>query len=122
MGWFSNNNKQAFPWVELTSEEALDGFIESSSEQPVIFFKHSTRCSISSMALSRFESNWTPNDAVTCVYLDLLNYRDLSNLLAQKSNVEHQSPQVIVFVNKEVVYTASHNGIDAKEIKTVVGI
>lgn len=122
MGLFSARNKTPFPWLHLESEADLLTWVEASTEIPVIFFKHSTRCSISSMALSRFENAWDPTSPVRCVYLDLLNFRNLSNKLAEISGVEHQSPQAIVFKDNEVVYDASHNGIDANEIKTSLGL
>lgn len=120
MGWFSTTEKNRFPWIELVSEEQLDALMEESRELPVAFFKHSTRCSISAMALSRFEQKWNPELPVRCVYLDLLNYRPLSNKLSELAGVEHQSPQLLVFKNKELVYNASHNGIDAEALKSTL--
>lgn len=117
MGWFSSDKKSNFSWVNLTSEEQLRDLIANSAEQPVAIFKHSTRCSISSMALSRFENKWNQELPLTCVYLDLLAYRPLSNLLAELSGIEHESPQLIAFKNNEVVYQASHNGIDAEAVQ-----
>jgi bacillithiol system protein YtxJ len=79
-------------------------------------FKHSTRCSISSMAKNRVERDWDLDFPI--YYLDLIQYRSISNLIAAKSGIEHQSPQLIVFQNGLPVYDASHNAIDANEIKS----
>lgn len=105
-------------WNELTSMEGLDALIESSEDHPVMIFKHSTRCSISSTALDRMMRQWTGEDStkVTPFYLDLLNYRPLSNAIADKTGIEHQSPQVILLKNKKVVWDASHWDIDYKEL------
>jgi bacillithiol system protein YtxJ len=105
-------------WNEITSTEALDALIESSEDTPVMIFKHSTRCSISSTALDRMMRQWTSEDSkkVTPFYLDLLNYRPLSNAIADKTGIEHQSPQVILLKNKQVVWTASHWDIDYQEL------
>lgn len=119
MGFFSSN-KVAFDWVQLESENQLNELMESSNEQAVLFFKHSTRCSISSFALRNFESDWNQDLPVTCVYLDLLNHRDLSNLLAEKTGVVHQSPQVIVIYKNQVIYHASHQNIDAEKISSYI--
>ena len=119
MSWFSKDkeeNKQSgLPWERLTSIDELKNAIEASAEKPTLFFKHSTRCSISSMALNGFIRSWagTPEE-IDIYYLDLLNYRDVSNALAQETGVVHQSPQVIVLKNKEVVYVATHSSIDAR--------
>ena len=118
MGLFSSRPKTVFPWIQLTSEEQLITAFEESKDKPVLFFKHSTRCSISSMALSRFEQNAESLSEICDLYfLDLLEFRQLSNKLEEISNVMHQSPQVIVVKNKEVIYTETHSSIDAKEIE-----
>lgn len=121
MGWFGSRTSTAFPWTKLTSSEQLNTLLEQSAELPVVLFKHSTRCSISAMALNRFESNWDlPEEQCTCVFLDLLNYRSISAEIAEKTGVMHESPQAIVIKNNRVIYHASHNGIDAREIITLL--
>ncbi len=118
---FKSNDKVAFPWIELTSSEQLKQAIESSVENAVILFKHSTRCSISSMAKSRFESNWnTELSKVSIYYLDLIAHRNISNEIAELTGIEHQSPQAIVLKNKEVIYDASHSEISAKAIENLI--
>ena len=118
---FKSNDKVAFPWIELTSSEQLKQAIESSVENAVILFKHSTRCSISSMAKSRFESNWnTDLSDVSIYYLDLIAHRNISNEIAELTGIEHQSPQAIVLKNKEVIYDASHSEISAKAIENLI--
>ena len=120
MGLFFKDNKSNFDWINLNSSEQLNEIIEQSNESAVLLFKHSTRCSISSMAKSRFEKEWKlDNKVCQTYYLDLITFRPISNEIAEKSGVEHQSPQVIVLKNKEVIYQASHNGIDAIEIQAL---
>lgn len=115
MSWFSKKEeKKGLNWIELTTEEQLNEAINRSSEKPVLLFKHSTRCSISSMAFGGFQARWTGDEAdIEIYYLDLIRYREVSNKIAELTNVVHQSPQVIVLKNKEVVYTATHNSISA---------
>ncbi len=120
---FKSSDKVAFPWIELTSSEQLKQAIEQSIENPIILFKHSTRCSISSMAKSRFESNWnTELTNVSIYYLDLIANRHISNEIAELTGIEHQSPQAIVLKNKEVIYDASHSEIRAKSIENLLSI
>lgn len=119
MGLFSfgaSKKEQNINWVKFTNAEQLKEFIQESNEQPVLFFKHSIRCSISSMALNRVESDWDLED-VTPVYLDLINFRNLSNLLAETFEVEHQSPQVILVKEGKSIYNASHGEISVAGIK-----
>lgn len=120
MGLFSSS-KKAFPWTELTTEIQLDSAIQHAKEKPVLFFKHSTRCSISAMALSRFEAKWSSgNDRCTVYFLDLIAHRNLSQQIAEKCKVIHQSPQVIVLRDDQVIYTASHGEIDADVIERLL--
>ncbi|MFN5418697.1 MAG: bacillithiol system redox-active protein YtxJ [Flavobacteriia bacterium] len=113
MGLFTSNNS-TFPWTKLTSLEQLDEIL--TSDKKVLIFKHSTRCSISSMALNNFEREFTLDEQIETYFLDLLQHRDISNAIAEKANVYHQSPQVIVFENKKSIYNASHGQIDALTI------
>ncbi|MGV3612846.1 MAG: bacillithiol system redox-active protein YtxJ [Fluviicola sp.] len=119
MGLFSSKQKTQFPWVNLTSSEQLQELMNASETKPLLLFKHSTRCSISSMALNRFENNMDPEKA-TCVYLDLIAYRPLSNEIAELTHVEHQSPQAILISNHEVIYTETHSGINASDILKLI--
>ena len=118
MGLFSydKSNSKNLNWIEISSIEELDQAIEKSIDEPSIFFKHSTRCSISSMALNRFESDWKEDCKGNLYFIDLIKNRAVSNALADKANVHHQSPQVIVLKNKEALLNASHSAISATEI------
>ena len=102
-------------WVDITSEQQIDDLI-ASSETSVVF-KHSTRCPISTMAKSRLERTWKAEEQ-SIYYLDLLRHRDLSNYIAEKSGVVHESPQIIVFKSGKAVFNVSHTAIDSEEIST----
>jgi bacillithiol system protein YtxJ len=105
-------------WNKLTSEEQIDQVILESAAKPVLLFKHSTSCSISSMSLDRLLRNWKAEDSdkITPYYLDLLAYRNLSNLVAERFNIPHESPQVLLIQNGKVTYHESHYGISYAEI------
>ncbi len=106
-------------WIALKSPDQLEALRAESKNQPVIIFKHSTRCSISHTALSRLERNWKAEEmtSVKSYYLDLLSYREISNKIADLFDVEHQSPQVIIIKEGEVVFHKSHFEIDFQSIK-----
>ena len=97
-------------WIEITDLSHIEELRLSSQNNRVIIFKHSTRCSISKLALSKFERNWK-FDNITPYFIDLLNYRDISNNISDVFNVEHQSPQVLVIENGQCVNHASHTSI-----------
>lgn len=108
-------------WHKLSDISQLQDIKDLSKEQhvsAVLLFKHSTRCSISSMALNRLETKWIDDEQIPAYYLDLLNHRDVSNEIATLFAVEHASPQVLLIKNGVCVYHNSHNGINAAEILT----
>ena len=104
--------------VELKSIQQLKEIYDTPSDKLKVFFKHSTRCSISSMALRNFQAQWDiNNDCADLYYLDLIAFRDVSNEIANLTGVDHQSPQAIVLKDKQVKYHESHSHIDAVEIQ-----
>ena len=102
-------------WIDLQHDRQLTELKELSKTRVQVIFKHSTRCSISSMAKNRLERNTQP-DITDFYYLDLIKYRLLSNKIAADFSVQHQSPQVLLIKNMECVYEESHSGIDMDEI------
>ena len=99
-------------WLPLTSLEQLETIETESNTASVLIFKDSTRCGISKMVIKQFEKLFTEeNQHLKVYYLDLLNYRDISNGIAAKFQVMHQSPQLIVVRNGSAVHHASHNDI-----------
>lgn len=109
--------KDPLPWKNLTTEAQIDAIVKESHERPVFIFKHSTRCGISSMTLRRFESELEATDDYGMYYLDLLAYRPISDKIAERFQVWHQSPQLIVLRNGELVHHSSHNSIGARVLK-----
>ncbi|OJW82603.1 MAG: thioredoxin family protein [Bacteroidetes bacterium 46-16] len=103
-------------WTELTEEAQLDKIKQESAQQAVVIFKHSTRCSISSMAKMRLEREQAPAD-IKFYYLDLIKYRAISNKIAELFSVWHESPQVLLIKNGECIYDESHNGISMQDIQ-----
>jgi bacillithiol system protein YtxJ len=102
-------------WIPLTDIAQLDLIQQNSHSIPQIIFKHSTTCSISKMALARMERSVAPEN-IQFYFLDLLNHRALSNAIAEKFNVYHESPQVLVIKNGECTFDESHGGIQMEEI------
>ena len=112
-------------WHKLTDIGQLQDIINLSKEQSangltVLIFKHSTRCSISSMALNRLETKWIDTEKISAYYLDLLSHRDISNEIEQVFSVEHASPQALLIKNGVCIYNASHTNISAADILEAV--
>ncbi len=105
-------------WKEFIDESGLEAIKKLSIEKTQVIFKHSTRCSISTMAKSRLERSAKP-DGIDFNYLDLIAHRDISTKIASDFNVEHASPQILVIKNGECIYDESHNAINMDEILEV---
>ena len=109
-------------WRSLTDLGQLNEIIDLSTEKPVVIFKHSTRCSISRMSLKQFENEFDLNEKVVSFLLDLIEYRNISNEIASRFGVQHQSPQIILICDGKAVYNASHESIEAaKLVKHLAG-
>ncbi len=105
-------------WKKLEHLAQLEQIKKESETRTVLIFKHSTRCSISAMAWDRLKRNWKPqdNEKISPYFLDLIQFREISNSLAKDFNVEHESPQAIIIKKGKATYHNSHMGIDYKEI------
>ncbi len=106
-------------WKNLEQLIALEEIDKASFTHPILIFKHSTRCSISDVAKARLDKEDNLN-GVDFYYLDLIKHRDISNALAEKYNVHHESPQILLINKGECVYDESHIGITMAEIKEQV--
>lgn len=105
--------------MQLESMSQLSEIYEDSFNKAQIIFKHSTTCSISQMAKSRIESTWNIKN-VAIYYLDLKRYRDVSNEIASKWSVHHESPQVILIKDGKAVYDESHLDIQVEQLAKAI--
>lgn len=106
-------------WIEITDAKDIADIILRSFEKPQVIFKHSTRCSISSMALTRLERS-EPSANTDFHFIDLIKYRSVSDLIADELTIEHASPQIMVISDGKSVYDESHNGINMDDIDEAV--
>ena len=103
-------------WIDLTTEDQLENILEKSHVNPQVIYKHSKACSISSVVKNRLEKN-TPPPGIDFYFLDIWEYRFLSNKIAKDLEVHHESPQVLVIKNGQCIYEESHLGIRMDEIE-----
>lgn len=128
MGIFKNifkskepNEEKVLPWIAFNALDQLNQIQKNSISKTQIIFKHSTRCGISRMVLNQFAKNYplTENEA-DIYYLDILNYRELSNEVGYKFQVIHQSPQLLVIKNGVVVTHESHGAVNSVDIQKFI--
>jgi len=105
-------------WTELRTESQLAQIQEESKTKSILIFKHSTRCSISQVALDRLERKWKVDETehIKPYFLDLISFRETSNTIAREYAVDHESPQVLIIENGESIYDRSHFDIDYHKI------
>lgn len=102
-------------WIDLNSQEQLQNIVDAGAYS--VIFKHSTRCSVSMMAKRRFEHDWDSiPEGTPLYYLDLISHRDISNAIADKFNVHHESPQLLLIKDGECIYETSHSEISAEDL------
>ncbi len=105
--------EKELPWIALNNVSQLEEIKEKSATKPQVIFKHSTRCGISSMVMRQFVDAYDLTlNGLDLYYLDLLNYRDISNEVGYKFQVMHESPQLLVIKSGVAVKHASHGAIN----------
>ena len=103
-------------WISLTDESQLQEIASRSQSKPQVIFKHSTRCSISAVALQRMQKAQQP-DGIDFHFLDLIAHRSLSNKVAEVFGVHHESPQVLLIKDGKCIFDESHLGISMKDLE-----
>lgn len=108
-------------WQELKSEQQVQRILEESKTTAVMIFKHSNRCSTSRLVLDRLARKWKEDEAshLRPYFLDLISFRDISNLITREFDVPHESPQVLIIENGRSIYDCSHFDIDYDQILRV---
>lgn len=95
----------------ITRDDELDALFERSHEVPVLLFKHSLTCPVSSRAhgeLTTFVESRSGDDGVEFALIEVQNARPVSNAVAERTGVRHESPQALLLRNGEVHWHASH--------------
>ncbi|MCK0156595.1 bacillithiol system redox-active protein YtxJ [Cellulophaga sp. F20128] len=109
------------PWIALTDVAQLNEIAEKSQTKTQIIFKHSTSCGISRMVLKMFKGSYSlTKEQVDLYYLDLLQYRNVSNETGYKFQVMHQSPQLLVIKNGIAVGHQSHGAINELNLEQYI--
>ena len=105
--------EKVLPWIPLNDLKQLQFIDEKSKTKTQVIFKHSTRCGISRMVMNQFVDMYSLTEKdLDLYYLDLLNYRAVSDEVGVKYMVMHESPQILVIRNGNAVKYASHGEIN----------
>lgn len=98
----------------IETPAALDDAFARSYQEPVFVFKHSLVCPVSSSAWTRFEAFAHAHaERAHFFVLKIQKVRPLSNDLAERTGVRHESPQALLLREGKAVWHTSHGGITA---------
>lgn len=112
-----DDSNKKINWIPLKHMDQLDEVVALSNQKLAVIFKHSTRCIVSRTALKQFENEFDLEHQIDAYFLDLLEHRDISNEIASRFGVYHQSPQLLLIKEGKSIYDVSHSDIDAGELK-----
>ena len=101
----------------VETEDALD---EATSLPVALLYKHSTRCGTSLRALREVERFACAEPDVPVFGIDVIRHRDVSDRAAERLDVTHQSPQVVLVRSGRPVWNASHSRITAAALAEAI--
>lgn len=108
-------------WSHIHSIEQLNTLTDESIGKPQVIFKHSTSCGISSMVLRSFEKQQQHIEGgVDFHFLNIQQNRALSNEIADRFGIRHESPQLLVIRNKTAVFNTSHSSISYTSLEQYI--
>lgn len=94
----------------ISDRETWAQLLIASNERPILVFKHSNSCGISSAAYREMEKLENVN------FLEVQAARELSREIAAMTGVTHETPQVIVLRDGKAVWNASHFEVKAQVV------
>ena len=101
----------------LHDVHSLDAAIAESCERPVLLFKHSRFCGVSCEALDELQSHIDGGPGeVAYKMITVQTHRPVSDAVAQRLGLRHETPQAILLRNGKVIWNASHFRITAKQL------
>lgn len=107
------------PFLALDTDDALDAALNRSTETPVVLFKHSATCPLSAYAHRQMKKLSESEDPP--VYkLVVQESRALSDAIAERFGIRHESPQAIIVYDHTPVYDASHMSVSASAIRQAI--
>src|SRR5699024_1187827 len=104
--------------VELLTKEDLNKVWKVSKSKPVLLFKQSTTCPISAKAFKQYHQFIDETDLdIDFYFVKVRETRDVSNQIAEDTGIEHQSPQIFLIKDEQVLWNTSHSNITREAIQ-----
>lgn len=105
-------------WINLTSEKEVQELVNSGELS--LIYKHSPRCMTSLMAFRNMKSGSETDYSIPFYIVDVIQNRDISRLVAEKFNIRHESPQVLIVKDGKCIFDTSHESIVLKDIASKI--
>lgn len=104
-------------WNDISTPEDIVSILQDSGDQSQLIYKHSHRCSICFLAKRELEDISEQVSELADLYMiNVIHQRDLSNVIASKLSIRHESPQVIIIKDKKIIWKGSHWEIKGQDI------
>jgi bacillithiol system protein YtxJ len=110
------------PLEHLTHLDQVEELVRESATRPVLIFKHSTSCGTSAQAMDELLEHLDHADAADARYavVTVQSHRAISNGIAQRFAVRHETPQALLIVDGRVTWAASHFRVTAKAMAATI--
>ena len=107
------NNEPLVNWAMIDGIDTMTEIIDNAKNSTLIIFKHSSRCGMSSSILRKFEkkTSTTFTDKKLFYFLNVIKHKDVSDEIEKRFSIRHESPQVLIVKNNEVIKHDSHYSI-----------
>src|SRR5687767_3437299 len=102
--------------VDLSTIAALDEFLATSVQRAVLIYKHSMTCGTSAHAFEEVQDLMSTVADLSVGFVRVQTARAVSNEIARRFGVRHESPQALLIDGGVVAWRASHYGVTAAAI------
>ena len=105
----------------LSGIDDLDRALAATDERPLLLFKHSFTCGVSAEALDELVSHLNEREPdASYAMVTVQTHREVSNAVAKKLGVRHESPQALLICGGRVVWSASHFRVTAAAVRAAL--
>lgn len=117
-----HSNKEHFEWDEITSTEEVDEIHLASNAKIQVIYKHSRSCGvcyISRNSLEKMEDDI--RESIDLYMVDVIRDRPISKYISEKYGIRHESPQMLIIKEGEVIWHGSHYKVKLDNLLKQVG-
>ena len=127
MGFFdkilgTTQEKREELWFQISTTQEADGVINASNEKTQVILKHSTSCGVSFFAKKGLDSIPAEDLQNADMYIvDVIRDRNLAYYLADRFNIRHESPQLMIIKDEKLIWHGSHNAVNPENLLQALG-